>query len=429
MATTAAPPTAVTSTAPSLGAILGLEPSAAIDRAATAALVKAGAYFSLFSVPNPASPNQPVPLIPQLGTETPLWIAFKVSEALHRFDVNEHVPTPNCGLRLRQAYSSQSTVARVSLEMVPMPNYFEAASDRTPAPTLLLPFLAQRFMPRDGSIHFDDAAQSGLDAEGAGHTYPTPGSQPRLIAVLNELRGFGKLAGKHATGIVSGGITPPFAFNFSVLFRVVDPSGDLRARVPPGPIPAPADPTPQTQTNRGTTFIQVISEEDPAHPITIEPAADGKTARMTVTEKLRLVSLNFNVDPPGLRSVTTVGAEVGRHRTTLVLNLSEAGGTEAGGVVPAYSQGDEFTFFDSAGRSIGGFEADTTEARLLPTVEAGGAMLRLGGYALPTRGSGQFINPVGQVSINGALSPVTGTVSTLYIIRLEVPDAVFKVVT
>lgn len=429
MATTAAPPTATTSTAPSLGAILGLAPSAAIDRAATAALVKAGAYFSLFSVPNPASPNQPVPLIPQLGTETPLWIAFRVSEALHRFDVKQFPPSPSCGLRLQQAYSSESTVARVEMEMVPMPNYFETAPDRTPAPTVLLPFLAQRFTPRNGSIRFDDAADSGFTAEGAGHTYPTPGSQPRLVAVLDVAQGFGKLAGKHGTGIVSGGITPPFSFDFSVLFRIVDPSGDLRARVPPGPIPAPADPTPQTQTNPGTTFIQVLSEEDPAHPITVEAAADGKTARMTITEKLRLVSLNFNVDPPGLRSVTTLGAEVGRHRTTLVLNLSQAGGIGTDGVVPAYSQGDEFTFFDTAGRSIGGFEADTTEARLLPTVEAGGAMLRLGGYALPTRGSGQFTNPVGQVSINGALSPVTGTVSTLYVIRLQGPDAVFKVVT
>lgn len=64
----------------------------------------------------------------------------------------------------------------------------------------------------------------------------------------------------------------------------------------------------------------------------------------------------------------------------------------------------------------------------MPTVEAGGAMIRIGGMALPTAGTGQFTDPLGQVSINGAFSPVSGTASTLYIIRLTVPDAVFKVV-
>lgn len=420
LSTTTAADQAPAGAAPSAAAILGLDRSFPIDAAATEALVNAGAYFSLFSLPNPASPNQPVPLIPALG-DAPLWFGFKVSEDLHRFEVEEQPPTAVCGLRIRQK-RSQSGVAAVKMEMIPMPNYFRPGPNRMPAPTLLLPFLAQRFMPHDGSIHFKDAAASGFSAVGAGHTYPASGS-PRLIAVLDIAEGFGDLAGSIGTGIVSGGIDPPFTFAFSVLFRIVDPSGNLQAKVPPGPIRVASDPTPQTSTVMGTSFIQLLGEQDPQHPITVEPSADGKSARVTITDTLRLLDMNFNVDPPGLRSHTTVGKVVGRHRTTLHLDL-----TKSEDVIPAYSEGDEFTFFDDSGQTIGGFRADTSEARVMRTVEAGGAMFRLGGYALPTEGHGQFTDPVGQVSINGAFSPVTGTASTAYMIRLVTPDAVFKVV-
>ena len=48
--------------------------------------------------------------------------------------------------------------------------------------------------------------------------------------------------------------------------------------------------------------------------------------------ELEAACFEVGVDEPGLRSRTTPGPEVGRHRSTLVLNLDQAGGSQYGGV-------------------------------------------------------------------------------------------------
>src|SRR5437763_1343588 len=102
--------------APALASLLGMERPA--DPAALDRLVAAGACFSLFSLPNPASKSTGIPLISWLP---PLAIGFQVSEDLHRFEVRELAPSPDCGLRVRQA-RGEGQVARVSMQMTPMPN-------------------------------------------------------------------------------------------------------------------------------------------------------------------------------------------------------------------------------------------------------------------------------------------------------------------
>src|SRR5262245_9517600 len=103
--------------------------AAAIDRG-----VRQAAYFSLFSIPNPASPPDPIPLIPVVPE---LSIAIGVHESLHRFEVNEPEPNGVCGFRVGKAIS-RLEVAKVHMQMTPMPNNFQAASERVPPPTILL---------------------------------------------------------------------------------------------------------------------------------------------------------------------------------------------------------------------------------------------------------------------------------------------------
>ncbi len=399
-------------------AVPGFDPRPVRDPAAVDRLVGQGAYFSLFSLPNPATPSTPVLLIPWVQL---VAIAFSVHEDLHRFEVRELAPSPTCGLRSVQQAELARGVALVSMQMTPMPNYFQPGSGQVPPPTILLPFLSQRFMPLDGSIQFKDAAKSGFTAIGAGRTLPTSGTSPRLCAVIEPEQTTGALAGLQGTGIIIGDIQPPSGFHFNVVFRFVDPDGRLQTTAPLPPLAGAGDPEP------GVMFMPLLAERDPERPLQVEFTPDSGTAIIRVAELLRLVEVGFDVGPPGLRSRTVPGAVVGRHSMTLVVNLSTQPTTTV--VLPGYSVDGEFSFFDAEGRSIGGFAADLIEARLFPTSVPGldSTFLRIGGFAPPTTGTGQFTNPVGIVSVNGAFSLATGAVSTLYMVRLSSPEGVFQV--
>lgn len=383
-------------------------------------VVQQAAYFSLFSIPNPSSPSAAIPLVP---LTTALAIGFTVHEGLHRFEVREPKPNAACGFRVSKAIS-KDYVASVHLRMIPMPNNFEAAADRLPPPTILLPFLSQRFCALDGKLDFLDSQGSGFRAFGCGRTFPATvegTSQIRLASVLDITEGFGQLAGVQGIGIVSGEIEPPSGFAFNTLFRIIDTAGNLQARTAVKPLIPIDDPTPDT------VFMPFLSEPDPSRPLRVSPARNGKHVLIEIAEKLRLVQLNFDVgEREGIRSHTTTGPIIGTHKATLILDL-----TDSGPVIPAYSRNSEFSFFDGDRNSIGSLKADLSEARVFPTKLPGlrTPVMRIGGIAPTIEGTGQFKGPVGMVSVNGIFSLATGAVSTMYMIRLSDPLGRFQPLT
>ena len=383
--------------------------------------VQQAAYLALFSLPNPASPTRPIPLVPFAPA---LAIGFSVNEGLHRFEVYGEEPNLVCGFKISKSIGRQY-VARVKMQMTPMPNDFEGAPDRVPPPTVLLPFLSQRFCALDGSLEFLDGERSGFRAFGCGRTFPATingQSQIRLAAVLDIIDGFGRLAGLRGTGIVSGETQPPSNFAFAVLFRLFDPDGSLQAEGPIAPLP-PDDPKPDT------AFLAFISEPDPEIPLRATLSPDRKSIFVRIAERLRLVELSFDVNPPtGLRATTTRGPVVGRHRSTLVLDVSSGNMLNPRAVIPAFSRGGQFWFFGNDEKPVGGFKADLFEGRVFPTEtrQAGTFFYRFGGIAPPTEGHGQFQNPIGMVSVNGAFDLSTGALSTLYMVRLSDPFGLFR---
>jgi hypothetical protein len=387
------------------------------ERAVIDQAVQQAAYFALFSLPNPASPPEPIPLVSFIPA---LAIGFTVDEGLHRFEVDEPEPSPDCGFRVRKAISDED-VARVHMQMTPMPNNFQAAADRVPPPTILLPFVSQRFCALNGSLEFLDGRGSGFRAFGCGRTFPATVNgqlEVRLAAVLDITEAFGKLAGLQGTGIVSGDTTPPSIFHFQVMFRVIDPGRRLQAYAPLPPLQSPYDPQPDT------AFMPFLSEPDPDYPLTADPSSDGKQLFVKIVERLRLAHFSFDIGPPeGLRSRTTMGPIVGRHSMTLIIDLNNPGD-----VIPAYSKGSTFSFFDRDHNLIGGFKADLFEARVFPTEWPGlrTPILRIGGIAPPTEGNGQFKNPIGMVSVNGIFSLTSGAVSMMYMVRLSDPLGRFR---
>lgn len=400
-----------------LEARLGVGTAAVPSAADAEALRRRGAYFCLFSLPSPSSPTTGIPLTP---FTPPLFAAFAVNEGLHRFEVDETPPGPDCGLRIEQRYDP-AVVARVAMRMTPTINPYQPGPGRDPWPTVLLPFLSQRFVPLDGSFAFLDAAGSGFAAAGAGRVVPTGGGQrPSLAAVLEPLGPTGELAGLRGVGVVNGDIAPPSGFAFNVLFRFDDPRGRLTSGPAPEPLADAADPTPDAAGAAGTSYLPLLSEPLPDQPLTVSGTADGRVA-IRIAERLRLASLSFSIEPPGLRAELRSGPAVGFHRATLLVDPNSRSD-----VLPAFSRGDEFTFFDRAGQGIGGFTADAMEARVILPPAGGGGPLGVGGFAVPRRSSGQFRHATGMVSINGAIDVASGAVSTLYMVRLLAPDAQFK---
>jgi hypothetical protein len=401
-----------------------IDPSRATsgDPAFVEQLVSRAANFALFSVPNPAAPPQPVPLIPAIPA---LASAFEIHESLHRFEEDEPEPTALCGFRISKQIGEQ-TAATVSMQMTPMPNNFQAAPDRVPPPTVLLPFISQRFSALNGSLEFNDGHGSGVSGFGTGRTYPVIGASVptiRLTGILDIVGGTGKLAGVQGNIIVNGTTTPPNIFAFHVLFRIIDPNGNLEATSPLLPLQSPQDPDPDT------AILSFLSEPDPTQPLTVKQSSDGVHTCVEMVEQLRLVDLSVDVTPPeGLRAQTKTGAIVGQHRRTLILDTSNP--NQPNTVIPAYSKGGEFSFFDENGTSIGGFKADLFEARVFPTSVAGSQtpIYRIAGVAPPTDGTGQFTNSTGMVSVNGAFSLTTGAISTVYILRLADPFGKFRAV-
>jgi len=120
-------------------------------------LLRRAAYFPLFSIPDPGSPNRPIPLSPLLPQAL---VAVEVHEQLHRFAIAPRPP----GRRGRITASNDvgEAAAAVHIRWTPMADDFEAGPGRVPPPTLLNPFRSQRFTMLDGELRFGDRARSGF---------------------------------------------------------------------------------------------------------------------------------------------------------------------------------------------------------------------------------------------------------------------------
>src|SRR5262245_14116728 len=130
-------------------------------------ILKKAAYFSIFSVPDPEQLSQGIPLVP--GTN--LLYKIEIIESPRRHQISVSAPTADCGFRTRMIGSNQR-IARQKIKLEIMLYNFEAGVGRTPPPTLLLPFLSQRFYMSEGEFDFFDPEGSGFLAHAAGRFFP-----------------------------------------------------------------------------------------------------------------------------------------------------------------------------------------------------------------------------------------------------------------
>lgn len=373
------------------------------------------AYFSIFSVPDPEQLSEGAALIP-FGN---LLYKISIIESPRRHQIAVAPPSPSHGFRTRMVGSEQR-VARQKLTLEVMPNNFEAGLGRRPPPTLLLPFLSQRFYMSEGEFDFLDPEGSGFRAHAVGRFFPARSDGAaylRIGSVVEILRYLGRLEGLVGNLVVNGYTTPPRVFANNFILRFVDPEGRLSAHAPIAPVDRP---TPNPEPTSG--FLPLMTELHPDHPVEVEPAGEGNKRRFRLVERVRRVDNEFDVRPR-LRSRTVPREVIGIRTTTLVFDPDDPND-----VIPLYSADSEFQFFADGDKPIGSVRAELFEGRAfrtrLPDLDR--PFFRITGYGPFVTGTGQFEETVGMVSLNGALSLEPAVLTGMYMLRMVDPAGRFR---
>ena len=379
-------------------------------------LLKSAAYFPIFNVPNPSSPNEPVLVIPGISF---LMTAVNVNEELHRYEVHVTDPTVQSGVRALNRIGAG--VANVHIRWTPIPEDFEAAPGKYPPPTLLIPFFSQRFCMLEGQLTFKDKANSGFRAFGTGRTFPVTEGGKRVLrigAVIEVLEGLGEFQNLTGAFVINGYIAPPDQLALNLVLRIMDPQGKLRMRSTPVPLVQVPNP------DSNAVFVYVLGEVDPSQPVKLNIAPDGTILGSEVRERLRLVHIAFDLaSSQGPRSRTTEGPIVGSVAATLSFNP-----LDPRSVSPIHTTNGVFTFADRSGKPIGTLLSNMVEGRAMKTMLEGAPMpvFRFAGFGPILGGTGFFEGADGMMSMNSAISVFPRTLSNLYIFRFYDPTGRFR---
>ena len=389
-------------------------------------LLKSAAYYPIFNMPNPAMPNKPILLLPNVEF---LMIAVEVQEQLHRFEVR----VSNSSGGLKGAKAVGEPVATVHIRWTPAPGDFQAAPNRLPPVTILNPFVSQRFCTLDGQLNFIQPGKTGVRAFGAGRTFPATengSSVLRIGAAIQILDGLGDFQGLAGGMVINGYIQPPHNLALNLLIRLMDPDGKLKSHSAIPPMPPQPDPDPNA------VFMYFLGEPDPNAPVQLNVSPQGAILGSQVTELLRLVQIGF--DPATARSSTVEGPVVGSVKATLLFNppagipgsqiqaFFDPGNPRD--VTPIQTTGGVFSFSNKDGRPLGTVAANMVEGRAFRTMLQGAPMpvFRFVGFGPIEGGSGYFAGADGMMTMNSAISMFPRTLSNLYMLRFYDPSGRFR---
>jgi len=377
-------------------------------------ILEQATYFIIFSVPDPQSLSQGIPMIPFIPASV---YKINIVEAPRRLQVSVHPPTAECGIRTSKRIS-QRQIANQTLEMEVTPNNYQSGPGRTSPPTLLLPFLSQRFWMFNGHFDFLDGLGTGFRAIAGGRFFPASSLSLWIGGIAEIIEGLGQLSGFIGNLAIDGLTTPPSTFANAFLFRFVDLTGKLQADALPPVKPELPDPD-----YSDSALIPLMAELHPDYPIQVEPVPNQTKKRIRLVERLRLADTDFDVGPGCLKSKTVLGPVVGERQTTLVFDPDDPNET-----IPLFSTDSEFRFFADDGKSIGALKADLFEGRAFRTSlpELAQPFFRIVGFGPYGQGTGQFKSLDGMLVMNGALSLTPGALSSMYLLRISDPLGRFR---
>ena len=301
-----------------------------------------------------------------------------------------------------------------------VPDDFVAAPDRESPPTSLDMSRSQRFVMLDGICTFG-GSKDGFRGFGAGVTFPrTSGTKTELLVatVGTILEGFGSFKDHHeGTYVHCGTLSTERGFTGNFLLRVMDHPGTLRTN---GNLSAMRG---QSLPERDITYIVFRGQAVETDPVTPRIGPDGQFKGLKVVQGLRLINLMSGLDD-GPRSVARVGQVIGKITAHVDFNPGAPGGTALNPI--PFTAFDELDFVDDAGRSIGGFTADSSEGRVFNIKVAGQAGIRFGGVGPVLNGTGPFQGMQGLLTDNSVVIFQPHVSASLYVLRLHDPEGRFR---
>lgn len=377
-------------------------------------LVDEAAHFNLFSLPG----APPSALLAPGGGNHP--VGLKLSETLHRFEVSVQPPTSARPLRARNVVGE--AVGQFTHRWLLIPDDFVALPEREPPPTVLDPARAQRFVMLDSLCRFG-AGQDGFRGFGTGQTLPvTINGQRQLLvtAIGSVLEGFGRFKDHEAgTYVYCGSFSPQQGFQGNILLRVMDAPGTLRTAHSLPALEARPDPEP------GITYLVLRGEAVPSDAVTPRIGPNGQLQGLNVEQGLRLLYLDGKArGRGGVQSLARVGPVVGRILARVNFDPTAPGGATLNPI--PFTTFDEFSFFDAAGRNIGGFTGDSSEGRVFNILVGGQKGIRFGGTGRLLSGSGPFQGLDGLLTDNSVVIFTPHVSASVYVLRINDPDGRFR---
>lgn len=352
-------------------------------------------------------------------------IGFRISESLHRFQIDLHTPSKEEGLRASNSIGE--TVGRFEHRWMIIPDGFVAQPGVEPPPTALDPTRQQRFVMLDAWCRFGDGSDS-FRGFGTGLTFPVNyGGRSQLLAaaVGNLMEGTGKFRGREGTYTYCGSLSAEQGFRGSLVCRVANPSAALltETAVPS----AERGPEPEQDV---TYLIFRGQKKDRTQRTGYIIGPDGQINGLNVSQQLRIFHTDVTArGRAGLRTTGSGGQVIGRMRARISFNLLNPGAPGTAAAPIPFKSFNEFTFLDASGEEAGAVSADGGEGRTFnQRLEGapGQAALRFGGFGPMQDGSGVFRGAQGLMTDNSVVGIGPHALSTLYVLRVYDPEGKYR---
>lgn len=391
------------------------QPPPNISAEALQQLIDQAAHFNMFSIPD--AQDSDITIHAANNNDV---TGLRIKETLHRFDINVQPPAAQEPLRSRKVV--REAAGRFTHRWMMIPDDFVATPQEEPPPTALDPSRSQRFVMLDSTCTFGDG-RDGFRGFGTGQTFPaTINGRQQLLAVAigTVLEGFGKFSNHDAgTYIYCGRLSLRDGFMGNVLLRIMDTEGTLRTSSSLYASSSRPDPEPDT------TYLIFRGEAVPSDSVTPRIGADGQLQGLNVEQGLRLLYTDFKAKGRGgLQSTFKAGQVIGRILAHVNFNPTAPGGTSLNPI--PFTTFDEFTFFDSGGRNIGGFTGDSSEGRVFNITIGGQRGIRFGGTGRVLSGTGPFEGIEGLLTDNSVVVFTPHVSASIYVLRIHDPDGRFR---
>ena len=353
-----------------------------------------------------------------------------VEAALHRFKVEMREPSVESGVRAKNVLGQRTGHIHLRWSLISDDEQARPAGESKPV--LLDPFRSQRFVMQEASFTFG-GGEDGFSSFGTGRVFPEfTEAEVRLdaAAVGNIAEGFGKFEGLEGNYVFAGRLTERGNFVGSILLRVVDPNGLLKATGPiEAFIPAP-EPDPRAILPGRTYVLFKTGKSGPEQRTTFDIGPQGQIRGIVIPQEYRLVRIDFSAGQRGgLQNEMEIGTNVVGGETSFSAVDPTHPGPPGTAENPATFQGVGTYFFrDQDGNEVAALTPQFLEGRTFAMTLAGAPdqiAARFGCLGPLLEGEGHFTGVQGLLVALSGVALMPHLFNCLQLLYLNDPNGKF----